>query len=184
MTANTVQIMHSTMSTTHIKLCQFRVSVNKIEYNQAIRKQSRTRTNVMLSNEEYQQHSNQFVEQKPSLSPVDVKLDIQAYKSQSPPLKIMMTKEFMKKLTTMIMINPYLAAPTANSGAQVIILGHNHLSKIGLNISCLHRTAAVLDGRVLWMHQGQVGDDWYDSGAQRHGVRDREGHLPPVTDST
>ena len=53
----------------------------------------------------------------------------------------MVTKEFVKKLTTMI--NPYLSAPTADTGAQVI--GHNHLSKIGLNISCLHRTDAVLD---------------------------------------
>ena len=33
-TANTVQIMHSTMSTTNINLCQCRVSVNKIESNQ------------------------------------------------------------------------------------------------------------------------------------------------------
>jgi hypothetical protein len=64
-----------------------------------------------------------------------------AYKTHSPPLKIMMTREFVKKLTTTTTINPYLSAP----GAQVIILGHNHLSKIGWNISCLHRTAAVLD---------------------------------------
>ena len=101
-----------------------------------------------MSNEEYQQLSNKFVEQKPALSPkiqVNVKLDIQAYKSHSPPLKIMMTKEFVKKLTTMTTINPYLTAPMANTGTQVIILGHNHLSKIGLNISCLHRTVAVLD---------------------------------------
>ena len=68
-TANTVQIMHITMSTTHINLCRFRVSGNEIEYNQAIRKQLRTRPNVTLSNEEYQQLSNKFVEQKPALSP-------------------------------------------------------------------------------------------------------------------
>ena len=42
-------------------------------------------------------------------------------------------------------INPYLSAPTADTGAQVIMLGHNHLSRIGLNISCLHCTAAVMD---------------------------------------
>ena len=116
MTANTVQIMHSTMSTTNIKLCQFRVLGNKIEYNQAIRKQLRTRPNVTLSNEEYQQLSKRFVEQKPALSPkiqVNVKVDIQAYKSHSPPLKIMMTKEFVKKLTTTI--NPYLSVPSSSS---------------------------------------------------------------------
>ena len=57
----------------------------------------------------------------------------------------MMTKEFVKKLTTTPTINPYISAPTADTGAQVIILGQNHLTKIGLNISCLHRMAAVLD---------------------------------------
>ena len=57
----------------------------------------------------------------------------------------MMTREFVKKLTTTTTINPYLSAPMADTGAQVIILGHNHLSRIGLNISCLHRTVAVLD---------------------------------------
>ena len=45
----------------------------------------------------------------------------------------------------MTTINPYLSAPTADTGAQVIILGHSHSSKIGLNISCLPRTATVLD---------------------------------------
>jgi hypothetical protein len=56
-----------------------------------------------LSNEEYLQLPNKFVEQKPALLTkiqVNVKLDIQAYTSHSPPLKIMMTKEFVKKLTT------------------------------------------------------------------------------------
>ena len=57
----------------------------------------------------------------------------------------MMTKEFVKKLTTTTTFNPYLSAPTADAGAQVIILGHNHLSRIGLTISSLHHTAAVLD---------------------------------------
>ena len=43
LTANTVQIMCTTISTTHIILCQFRVSGNEIQYNQAIRKQLWTR---------------------------------------------------------------------------------------------------------------------------------------------
>ena len=37
-TANSVQIMHSTMSTINVNLCQFKVG-NKIEYDKAIRKQ-------------------------------------------------------------------------------------------------------------------------------------------------
>ena len=101
-----------------------------------------------MSNKEYHQLSNKFVEQKPALSPtiqVNIKLDIKAYKTHSLPLEIMMTREIVKKLTTTTTINPYLSAPTADTGAQVIILGHNHLSKIGLHIACLHRTAAVLD---------------------------------------
>jgi hypothetical protein len=62
-----------------------------------------------------------------------VKLDIQAYKSHSTPLKIIMAKEFMKKMITMTTINPHLSVSMADNGAQVIILGHNRLSKIGLN---------------------------------------------------
>ena len=57
----------------------------------------------------------------------------------------MVAKEFVKKLTMTTTINPYLWAPTANTGAQVIILGHNHLGKKGLNILCLHRTTVVPD---------------------------------------
>ena len=56
-----------------------------------------------------------------------------------------MNEEFVKQPTTTTTINPYLSAPTAHSGEQVIILWHNHLNKIGLNILCLHRTDAVLD---------------------------------------
>ena len=124
------------MSTVNINLCQFKVSGNEIE---AIKKQLQTRPNGTLSNEEYHQLLNKFVEQKSALSPtiqVNLKLNIKAYKTHSPTLKIMMTMEFVKKLTTTTTINPYLSAPTADTGAQVIILGHNHLSKIGLNISC------------------------------------------------
>ena len=78
MTANSVQIMDSTMSG------------NKIEYNKAIRKQPQTRPNVTLSNKEYHQLSNKFVVQKPALSPtiqVNIKLDIKAYKTHSPPIE-------------------------------------------------------------------------------------------------
>ena len=85
---------------------------------------------------------------KPALSPkikVSVKLNIQAYKSHSPPLKIMINKEYVKKMTITNMINPYLSVSTGDTGAQVIILGHNHLNKVGLNFSCLHRTETVMD---------------------------------------
>jgi hypothetical protein len=147
-TTNTVQIMHITVSTADINLCQFRVLGQEIENKQAIRKQLRMRPNVTLPNEEYHKLLKKFVEKKPALSPkirVSVKLDIQANESHSPPLKIMMAEEFGRKLATMTTINPYLSAPTADTVAQVIILGHNHSGKIGLNISCLPRTATLLD---------------------------------------
>ena len=51
-TTNTVQILHSTVSTADINLCQFRVSGKEIDYRQAIRKQLRTRTNLSLPKEE------------------------------------------------------------------------------------------------------------------------------------
>ena len=43
------------------------------------------------------------------------------------------------------MITPLLTASTADTGTQVIILGHNHLAKMGLNNLCLHRTETVMD---------------------------------------
>ena len=108
MTTNTVQIMHSTVSTADINLCQFRVLGQEIENKQAIRNQLR-----MRPNEEYYKLLKKFVEKKPALSPnikVDVELDIQAYKSHSPPLKIMLAQEFVRKLTTTTTINPFLSA--------------------------------------------------------------------------
>ena len=119
MTANTVQIMHSTMSTPKINLCQFRASGKEIKYNQAIRKQMTMRTNVRL--EEYQKLSKKFMEKKPAIAPkikVNDKLDIQAYNSHSPPLKIMMAMDYVQKFTTTTTINPYLSAPTANTGTH------------------------------------------------------------------
>ena len=56
-----------------------------------------------------------------------------------------MVKEYVKKMTTTTTVNPYLTVSTADTGAPVIILGHNHLNKMGLNISCLHRTETVMD---------------------------------------
>ena len=47
-----------------------------------------------------------------------------------------MAREYVKKMTTATMVNPYLTVSTADTGAQVIILGHNHLDKVALNISC------------------------------------------------
>ena len=118
-TANSVQIMQSNMGTITIKLCQFKMSGNEIEYNKAIRRKLQTRPNVRFSNEEFHQLSNEFVVQKPILSPtiqVNIKLDIKAYKTHSPPLKIMMTRESVKTLTTTTTINPFLMAPTADTG--------------------------------------------------------------------
>ena len=78
----------------------------------------------------------------------------------------MTAKEFVKKLTTTTTVNPYLSAPTGDTGAQVIMLGQNHLDKIGLNISCLlstpHDSSSGLHehiskrshGRLLRMYQG------------------------------
>ena len=52
-TANSVQVMHSTMGAININLCQFKVSGNEIEYDKESKKQIQTRPNVRLSNEEY-----------------------------------------------------------------------------------------------------------------------------------
>ena len=72
-------------------------------------------------------------------------MDIQAYKSHSPPLAVKLELEYVKMLTKSTIITPLFTASTADTAAQVIILGHNHLAKMGLNISCLHRTETVMD---------------------------------------
>ena len=61
-TTNTVQIMHSTMSTADVNLCQLRVLGKEIEYKHAIRDQLRTRTNITLPNEENNKEDCFFTE--------------------------------------------------------------------------------------------------------------------------
>ena len=101
-----------------------------------------------MQNDEHNKLSNKFMQKNPALSPkikVSIKIDIQAYKSHSPPLEILMDEEYVKKMTTTTKVIPYLIVSTADTGAQVIIRGHNHLNKVGLNISCLHLTETVMD---------------------------------------
>ena len=61
-TANSVQNMHSTMSTVSINLCQFKVSGNEIEYNKAIKQQllpkSKLRTTYKSSSSDLAQRQS------------------------------------------------------------------------------------------------------------------------------
>jgi hypothetical protein len=61
-TANSVQNMHSTMSTVSINLCQFKVSGNEIEYNKAIKEQllpkSKPRTTYKSSSSDLAQRQS------------------------------------------------------------------------------------------------------------------------------
>jgi hypothetical protein len=56
-----------------------------------------------------------------------------------------MEKENVKKLTTTTIINPYLLVSIADTGSQVIILGYNHLNKVGLTflLPALHRDSVI-----------------------------------------
>ena len=56
---------------------------------------------------------------------------IQAYKSHSPPLAVKLDLEYVKLLAKSTMITPLLTASMADTGAQVIILEHNHLACTG-----------------------------------------------------
>ena len=82
---------------------------------------------------------------RPQKIQVSFNLSIPTYKSHSPSLTIQMDKEYVKKLSRYTLITPFLTATTADTRAQVIILGQNHLDKLGLNISCLHCTTTVMD---------------------------------------
>ena len=81
---------------------------------------------------------------KPAVAPrlqVSIKLDIQSYKSHSPPLECRLRQEFFQDSGSQL----YTVTSTADTGAKTNILGLNHLNKIGLTVSCLHRTPTVLD---------------------------------------
>ena len=93
----------------------------------------KTRTNVTLQNNEHGKLSNKFMEKKPALSSKSVSNSTSKLINHNPHL--LRSKEYVKKLTTTNMVNPYLLVSTADTGAQFIILGHKHLNKVGLNIS-------------------------------------------------
>ena len=71
---------------------------------------------------------------------VSIKLDIPAYKSHLPPLEVKFSTDYVQFLSKSSVITPFFTASTADKGAQVIILGHNYLESIGLNIVCLHKS--------------------------------------------
>ena len=122
---NSVMVMQSTEGITNSHVCQDRVSGKEFGYKMVIQKQLETRTNVTLQNEEHDKLSIKIMQKKPAPQPkikVSIKLDIPAYISHSPPLEIKMGKEYLKKLTRSTTVSPDLAASTADTGAQVIIL--------------------------------------------------------------
>ena len=103
-----------------------------------------TMINVLLQNEQFDKLLNKFVQRRPDPTckiMVSIKLDIPAYKSRSPPLEVNFSADYVKLLSKSSVITPRFTASTADTGEQVIILGHNHLEKIGSNISCLHKTS-------------------------------------------
>ena len=107
-----------------------------------------TRINVELQNEQFNHLLNKFIQKRPDPAPkikVSIKLDIPAYKSHSPPLEVKFSTDYVKFLSKSSVITAFFTASTADTGAQVIILGHNHLESIGLNMSCLHKTSTILD---------------------------------------
>ena len=67
------------------------------------------------------------------------------YHSIQITLEVKFSTDYVRFLSKSSVITPFFTASTADTGAQVIILGHNHLESIGLNISCLHKTLTVLD---------------------------------------
>ena len=101
-----------------------------------------------MQNGEHDILSKKYVQKKPAPAPkikVSFKLYIQAYISHSPLPQVKLDKEYVKKLSRSTLVTPFLTASTTDTGAQVIILGHTHLSKMGLNISCLHSTDTIMD---------------------------------------
>ena len=84
-------------------------------------------------------------------------------------MEVKFSTEYVKLLLKSSDITPKFITSTADMGTQVIILGHNNSEKIGLNISCLHKTAtgdmgvffgcvrgkSVASGKTL-VHSGMI----------------------------
>jgi hypothetical protein len=100
---------------------------------------------MMLSNEEHDKHQERFVEKLAAPPPTikfSIRVDCKAYHEHVPRLECMMTKKMQasKELTV-----PYLFRPTADTGAQVTVLGDEHLGKLGLDITGLHHSKVTMD---------------------------------------
>ena len=70
---------------------------------------------------------------------MSIKLDIRSYKTHDPPLECKIALDYVQKCKDS-KLQPYVAASTADTGAQA-----NILNKLGLNIGCLHRSATIMD---------------------------------------
>ena len=107
-----------------------------------------TSINVELQKEQFDKLLNKLIQRRPDPAPkikVSIKLDSPAYKSRSPPLEVKFSTDYVKFLSKSSLITLFFTASTADTGAQVIILGHNHLESIGLKILCLYKMSTVLD---------------------------------------
>ena len=139
-------VMHHTITTINTNLCQNKMSTKTVS-KQNIKSWKKNRINVTLKNEEFDHYLNKYVERKPAPPPkinVSIKLDIRSYKTHDPPLECKIALDYVQKCKDS-KLQPYVAASTADTGAQANILGLNHLNKLGLNIGCLHRSATIMD---------------------------------------
>ena len=93
-------------------------------------------TKSLRRHEEYSYGEGKFLEMEPAATPnvtVTVCLFIEGYKSHDPPLDPKMVTSFIKQHEGKV-IPPYeTGAATSDSGAQVTIMGEDHIRHIGLN---------------------------------------------------
>ena len=79
-----------------------------------------TMINVLLQNQQFDKLLNKFVQRRPDPAlkiMVSIKLDIQAFKSQSPPLEVKFSADYVKFLSKSSVIRPCFTTSTADTGA-------------------------------------------------------------------
>ena len=121
-------------------------SENKSKIPSDMKLMMRDRQNMTeLAHKEFSDKLGKFVPTKPMIEPnlnISITVEIKAYENHDPPLDCFMIKDFAENY---IKHPPFQLLTTADSGAQVNVLGSEFLPNIGLDVSCLLRTKVELD---------------------------------------
>ena len=129
-------------------------SVNKVNISRNYQTEMKLRQNMTeLEHEEWSQKQKSYVKSSlPAEPKLDIKMcvDVPVYKQHRPPLTCLMTQyrngvDQGKRKPGTAWNQGASFSTTADTGAQVNILGVNHIQKLGLKVNCLLKTKMVVN---------------------------------------